>query len=132
MFARTYQTHTRQTAIRPADGDGFSPRTCDAALRTAAEPRPLCAGDHPSQTHSCCHLQRAIPSPLKITDLCRRDIQSPSLVRLQATVKTRLAHHPGCKLSTRGQVLAQSRRAGQSGAKRAAARGKPGSPSSSP
>lgn len=105
---------------------------CDAALRTAAEPRHLYAGDHPSQISSCYHLQRAITSPLKIIGLCRRDIQSPSLVLLQATVKIRLAHHPGCKLSARGQVLTQSRQIRQSGAKHAAAQGKAGRPSSSP
>lgn len=46
--------------------------------------------------------------------------------RLQATVKTRLAHHPGCKLSARGQVLTQSRQTRQSGAKWVAAWGEAG------
>lgn len=140
MFARKYQTHICQTSILPCDGDGWVdfPRyllahiPCDPALRTAAEPHHPYASDHPSQLSFCYHLQRAITSLLMITGLCRRDIPSPSLVRLQATVKTRLARHPGCKLSARGQVLSQSRQIRQSGAKRAAARGKAGSPSSSP
>lgn len=132
MFARKYQTHICQAAILPRGGDGRVdfPRyllahiPCDAAPRTTAEPRHLHATDQSSQISSCYHLQRAITSALKITGLCRREIHSPSLVRLRATVKTGLAHHPGCKLSARGQVLTQSRRTRQSGAKHAAARGK--------
>lgn len=140
MSARKYQTHICQTAILPWDGDGrvdFPKHLSahvpgDAAPRTAAQPRHPHAAGHPSQTSSCCRLQRVISSPLTITGLCGRDIQSPPRVGLQATVKTRLAHHPGCKLSARGQVLTQSRRIGPSGMKSAMARGKAGGPRSSP
>lgn len=101
-------THLASPRCCPEDGSG--------ATSPARRRFPV-----PSQ---CYHLQRAISSPPKITDLSGTDTQSPALVGLQATVKTGLAQRPGCKPSARGQVLTPSRQSRQSGAGPAPAWGK--------